>query len=970
MTNIRYIICVFLWLATLSGNAQQLLFTNVSNRLQIPSPECYNILQDSKGYIWFGTDAGLCRYDGTFLHIFDNKNGLPESSIYTMLEDENHTLWFVSSKSRILRYTGDSLQEIKLGKKYEAYVNGRHAIPCNISYNEESEIYINFNSGTYKIDLKNSKNTGPTDSPVRANYVFIKKENGGLIRIFPQKFVPHTNIIKISVIGKGAIQEIIFPKSELIYPHWRTITHHVGNTNFISVDGKLIKIDNNKNLTTFDYPGRILCLYTDKDNGLWVGTYKSGLYYYPDINHMQNPLRSLCDISISGVVVDHENNIWCSSLEKGILFCYNKNIIDYSNVDGLEKSIDLLKNEDGRIFVSSDMSTLFEIGKSTIKHDLKIKIASTIYDIKKSENGWLLGGSNMFIKANHKLNNIDYIKDNEGYSALIYEIIKTKEKVYGLSYQNIIKYNGSKISYIKMPFTFPAKSFLHDHDEVFYIGSSSGLHKVNFEDQSYITIKKNVAVSKIIRSHSGNIWYTTKGNGVHLIANNYTYSVSSLLNIPTDFYYDITEDKNNNIWVASNVGLIKININKKKYDIINTLSGLPSNIINKVAVNDEQVFIATAEGLYSFPLEKKFENDHKPDIYVNSIYINGEKINKNEKNIILPYNRNSIRILFDAITFKNFTRKELVYQLEGRDGSFQKITGNEIILDNLPPNKYKLEVYATNHHGYLSKEPIILLFEIKKPFWKTLSFIIVSTIIACILFYFFIKKIIDNIKKKEADKTQINKLMAEYQLSAVQAQMNPHFIFNAINSIQSYILQKNEQQAYDYLAKFSKLIRMVLNNSEEKILSLYQELQTLDLYIQLEMLRFDDKFEYILNISKEVNQHDVYVPAMLIQPYVENAIWHGLMNLDNRKGILKIDVSIEKENLFISIYDNGVGREMAAQYKKNTDHKSIGMKLNQKRLTMINQLKDFEDAKVLVVDLSDVSGNANGTRIEIYIPIN
>ena len=928
-------------------------------------------MQDSKGYIWFGTDAGLCRYDGTSLHIFDNKNGLPESSIYTMYEDKNHAIWFMSSKCRVLRYDGDSLHEIKLGKKYEAYVNGKYAVPYSIGLNGESEIYLNFNIGTYKIDLKNSNNTGPITAPVESNYAYIRKSNGGLLRIVPEKrIITYSDYNKIAFIDKGIVHKVVLHKSKLAYGHWRTITCSVGDMDFLTVGNQLIKIDKNKNITIFDHHGRILCIYIDKNNGLWIGTYKSGLYYYPDINNIQNPLHSLYDLSVSGIVVDHEDNIWCSTLEKGILFCYNKNIIDYSNIKELGKSIDLLKNEDGRVFASSGIPTLFEIGKKILKHDIEIKIISTIYDLKKNGDTWLIGGNNLFSQVNNRLSKGKLIKDSSGNTILVYDIAKVKEAIYGLTYQHVIKYDGSKIIYIKMPFTAPAKNFLHDHEEIFYVGTNTGLHKVDFKSGRYTTIKKNVPVSKIIRSNSGNILFSTKGNGLHLIANNYIYNVSSLLNIPTDFYYDIAEDKNNNFWAASNIGLIKIDINKKKYDIINTLSGLPSNIINKVAVNDEQVFVATSDGLSSFPIDKTFKNQSKPYIYINSIHINAQAIDKKQNNLVLPYNQNSLRILFDVITFKNFINKDLIYRLKGRDASFQKVMSNEIILDNLSPGKYQLEVYAINNHGYLSPKPILFNFEIKKPFWQTLSFIIFLAIFTIILFYFFVKKITDNIKNKEAAKTQINKLMAEYQLSAIQAQMNPHFIFNAINSIQSYILQKNEQQAYDYLSKFSKLIRMVLNNSEEKILSLHQELQTLDLYIQLEKLRFDDKFQYILNISDDVNTHDVLVPAMLIQPYVENAIWHGLMNLDTRPAILKINVSVEKDNLFISIEDNGIGRELAAQFKKNTEHKSIGMKLNQKRLTMINQLKDFEDAKVQVVDLCDISGVASGTRIEIYIPIN
>jgi LytS/YehU family sensor histidine kinase len=217
----------------------------------------------------------------------------------------------------------------------------------------------------------------------------------------------------------------------------------------------------------------------------------------------------------------------------------------------------------------------------------------------------------------------------------------------------------------------------------------------------------------------------------------------------------------------------------------------------------------------------------------------------------------------------------------------------------------------------------------------------------------------------------VNKLIAEYQLTALQAQMNPHFIFNAINSIQGYILKKNEQQAYDYLAKFSKLIRMVLNQSTERTLPLKQELEMLSLYVELEQLRFDQSFDFKLDVDKDLRRFfGLQIPSMLVQPYVENAIWHGLMNLNkDRKGMLSVEFKLKDEILKITIEDNGVGRELSKTYKKETDHKSVGMILTEQRLMMINKLQEYEDAWVTITDLYDEKKKPSGTQVEIFIPV-
>lgn len=215
------------------------------------------------------------------------------------------------------------------------------------------------------------------------------------------------------------------------------------------------------------------------------------------------------------------------------------------------------------------------------------------------------------------------------------------------------------------------------------------------------------------------------------------------------------------------------------------------------------------------------------------------------------------------------------------------------------------------------------------------------------------------------------KNIIELQHRALRAQMNPHFIFNAINSIQSYILNKNQHEAYDYLAKFGRLIRIVLHNSQEKSLMLHQELEMIKLYVEMEQLRFNNKFEFNLSINDDVHEYEMSVPAMLIQPYIENAIWHGLMNLENeRNGILNLTLSMNDTLLKIIVEDNGIGREKSKLYKKEDSHKSVGMQLTEERLLMINRMEEFENAKVIITDLKDEKGVACGTRVEIFIPVN
>jgi LytS/YehU family sensor histidine kinase len=228
------------------------------------------------------------------------------------------------------------------------------------------------------------------------------------------------------------------------------------------------------------------------------------------------------------------------------------------------------------------------------------------------------------------------------------------------------------------------------------------------------------------------------------------------------------------------------------------------------------------------------------------------------------------------------------------------------------------------------------------------------------------------IYKRKRDKEQLTtdfkKQLAQAETKALRAQMNPHFIFNSLNSINSFVMDQKHEIASDYLIKFSKLIRLILDNSRNETISIEKELETLKLYVLLESARFDNKFKCVYHISEDVDANSIKIPPMLLQPFVENAIWHGLMQ---KEGEGTITVQIKKENeefLNISITDDGIGREKAAELKsKSATHKSHGLKVTSQRIEMMNKLNST-GAQVNIVDLKDAQGNAMGTKVELIIP--
>jgi LytS/YehU family sensor histidine kinase len=206
-------------------------------------------------------------------------------------------------------------------------------------------------------------------------------------------------------------------------------------------------------------------------------------------------------------------------------------------------------------------------------------------------------------------------------------------------------------------------------------------------------------------------------------------------------------------------------------------------------------------------------------------------------------------------------------------------------------------------------------------------------------------------------------------MKALTAQMNPHFIFNAINSIQNFIIQNHSTLAYDYLIKFSSLIRMVLNNSKNNEITLQQELETLAIYVELEQLRFENSFDYRVNIDPKLDKDSIVIPALLLQPYIENAIWHGLMPLENRKGTITLTIIEQYDFLKITITDDGIGRKASDLIEKkmvSKYHQSVGMELTGKRIEVFGQESKFS---LQIIDNYDDDNNSTGTTVEIILPM-
>jgi hypothetical protein len=426
-------------------------------------------------------------------------------------------------------------------------------------------------------------------------------------------------------------------------------------------------------------------------------------------------------------------------------------------------------------------------------------------------------------------------------------------------------------------------------------------------------------------------------------------------------------DERENIWLATNKGIVYLKKEKGNYTIQNITKsdGLQSNEINQIAWYNNYIWYTTNTGLYYFKPQELLNAAIAPKIEIEDFLINGQKANMDSAGV-LGYEQNNITVKAICLSFLPGESSGLTYRLIGYDDSW-KTSGKDNLINytNLPAGKYKLEIRGLNNKDLLSVVTRAINFEIKPPFWKTWWFISLEIVSFLMLIALGTFSYINRVRKKENEKSRINQLLNEYQMTALRAQINPHFIFNCISSIQLLILKENIDKAYGYLQKFSKLLRLVLENSKRNFTSLKEELEVVSLYVELEQLRFDGSFRFLKTIEPGIDLSRATVPYMILQPMVENAIWHGLMHSDKVEKIIALNVRKEDSGILIEIEDNGIGRERSRQYKTSSKI-SMGQNITVERLNLFNEEKQGR-ASMEIADLQE-NNIASGTLVKIIIP--
>jgi two-component sensor histidine kinase len=390
-----------------------------------------------------------------------------------------------------------------------------------------------------------------------------------------------------------------------------------------------------------------------------------------------------------------------------------------------------------------------------------------------------------------------------------------------------------------------------------------------------------------------------------------------------------------------------------------------SNEINSICAVDDYLYLATTDGLHKIHQDAiKHSNFHLP-IYITGVKVN-EAYHSPEDSFRLDFSDNNIQLDYLALSYRNTGHQTYRHRMLGLEDNWVVNQKTNAQYPYLPAGSYVFEVSVQNGNGEWNPESARVEIVILKPYWAKMWFILIvgAFVVSFLILLFFWR--IKIVKRRNQLIYDIN----WYQQEALINQMNPHFLFNSLNTVHRYVLQNDRVESSRYLTRFATLMRKILDMSQEKSLTIAKEIDALKLYLELESARFKDKFQFAIEVDPSIPQEQVLIPVFIIQPIVENAIWHGLMH-SGRHGEIAIHFYRKAQNdLVVSIRDNGIGREEAEKLRnlsKPDQRKSLGLAIIKRRIALINT-QEKSNISISYNDLKAADGSCEGTEVTVCFP--
>jgi ligand-binding sensor domain-containing protein/anti-sigma regulatory factor (Ser/Thr protein kinase) len=934
-----------------------------------PSNEIYTLLQDYKGYIWIGSDAGIYRFNGINYEYFYSSD-LRARSATGLIQSQSGKIYGYNFAGQIFYIDQDTLHVLK---SWKGPVNG-------LATDNNGKVWISSQKGSYYIDDNTLHLTRHTSDLIKydnktgdAFTSCIRRDSIGNIYYQNAASIIERdqtgNEISTNIHQSFEVSPILISSSKND-PWLFSLTELLV---FRKLNGKWIKYTDQRLLDLLK--GRKPNTVTEIDGHLWINTHTGVIQFNLETGDSELFYPS---IAFSVCMKDTEGNYWFSTLHYGLLKMPSIEIRSWnrhSNQNTTEQLSHVVISEAG-IFGAGTGGEILELSskKKTIgvhkdgpQADIGMlhfdPIDKAIYYNKLSSVYALKNGQSTLVN-NFSRAVKDMHHSEDGYFLLSSQgIYFTKKITADLLLENLIA-DGWYREICPSPF-----------GKGFFVAGNDGLLKLEYLQETWRFTKKLLPNKQVLSVSADNrnktIYFLTFDGEIHRINPSGKRELFlSNLNTYRPVQLRIFNDK---IYLATIKGVVQIDIHTSKTVLLNTNNGLPSNNIRHLALAKDTLWAASGRGLICIPLTS-FVKEHQPG----KIMDRGVKIDS------IPYptyqlptlHHNELLTLFmDGISYTSSGQFQLAYRIMGNNEEWILVPGElgKIQIPRLPSGELTIEVKMIDHQGLDSTNTLIYKVKVLPPLWQRWWFYLLIFLSVTGTAYLFFLVRIRKLRKKQRQvlkQVQLENELRLTQQNALKAQMSPHFLFNVLNSIKGYIYENDKKNAARYLSDFSSLVRKVLEFSSLPTVTLKQEIEALRLYIDLEAMLLQTDFECSISIDKNLEPSCIHVPALLLQPYVENAFKHGLRHKKGEKK-LKIHARITDESVLeISISDNGIGRAAAAAIndQERKEHDSFASNAMEKRLELLNFGKKGV-VGVEIFDKFDAEGRSAGTTVTIRIHV-
>jgi ligand-binding sensor domain-containing protein len=962
--------------------AQDPVYRQITGRNGLPSSEVYDVLQDEKGYLWFSTDHGLARYDGYRFMIFDESSGLPENTVFDLEIDASGRIWVNTIRGHFAYLVDEKVVAFPYNHLLDSLL---------ADYPGNFKIFDSYHVDSLNNLLINVPGKGLLEISEVGNYRWLKKQE--FQHFYELILLDNNKLLKQNATINGSNQVVFFSDNDTLQFEieenreafqrsvWRSLW--CDQALLVSFNNKLYQIDKHGRIEhKLEMESNIHAMIVDKEGDLWVGTASNGVYKFLSSDISAKPKNYFSNISVSEFYIDNENGLWITSLNKGVFhipifgnhFYSRKAGFDFENVNDVVSELDgslwlaLSRGRLGRISASGEQH-IFQLDTTNdlLIEDIDFDHQSKVLWVGTSEKVFKVKWLGFQSEKKAEVKHLDFL--SQGAKSVFFK----DESVLLGHFASFSKVDSDTDSLL---YTGYQDAFIDRVEDITLIGDQVFLATLNgvwlFHNDTVMPMGDKFPLLGLratqLAAAGDTLLVGTKGSGLLMLADDSLSQFTQQDGLASNSVTAI-EVRGNMIYVGTNTGLSLIDrtaIGQQGFiQTFDVHSGMFSNEINNLDFYNDQLYLATADGL-QVVYEDAFKHSgiHLP-IFITDVIVSHNDF-PFEKKITLPFNQNNIQLDYFALSFRNKGRQTYRHRMLGLQDEWVVNQKTSAQYPYLPAGLYVFEVSVQNGAGEWNPEPARLEIVILKPFYLELWFILLAALLVALMISLVFFWRIRLVKQR-------NQLIFDlnwFQQEALINQMNPHFLFNSLNTVHRYVLQNDRMASSRYLTKFATLMRKILDMSQEKSLTIAKEVEALQLYLELESARFKDKFQFTVQVDPDIPQEQVKIPVFIIQPIVENAIWHGLMHSD-KPGLIEINFDrISTYNLKVSIRDNGIGREEAERLRalnKPDQRKSLGLTIIKRRISLIN-MQEKTNIQILYNDLKSADGSCSGTEVIVFFP--